>query len=172
MMERSRRPRNCTFCMESLAIYDDKGLGPRPKIVVPCGHCFHQECIDAWLAERRHQNVPCPDCNCRIEKLIPCFCWEADSRGDDENDDAISIRFIPAIQIIIVLLDVISVLIVLLDDTRQFHTTEILALLTALNSYLIAAVTASTPPSWSLYLALIFVNTVGWARKNIITNID
>jgi hypothetical protein len=69
MMERSRRPRNCTFCMDSLASYDDKRLGRRPKIVVPCGHCFHQECIDAWLAERGrpnafgHLNAPCPGCN-------------------------------------------------------------------------------------------------------------
>jgi hypothetical protein len=122
-MESSRHPRNCTICTDSLASYDDEGLGRRPKIVVPCGHCFHQECIDAWLAERGHLNAPCPGCNGPIEKLIPCFCWEAESwearRNDDENDNVISMRvkwFIPLVSITNVLLDAIAALIVASND--------------------------------------------------------
>jgi hypothetical protein len=98
--------------------------------------------------------VPCPCCNCRIEKVIPCFCWEAESwedrRNDYENDNAISIRekwiidnaisirekwYIIAlliIMIIIVFLDIIAVL-VLLDDPSQLHVAEIFALLTIMS---------------------------------------
>jgi hypothetical protein len=137
MMERSRRPRSCTICTDSFASYDYKGRGRRTKIVVPCGHCFHQECIDAWLAERGHLNVSCPGCNYRIERLIPCFCWEADSwedrRNDDENDDVIYVRekwFVPWISILIVLLDAFVVLNILKDNPRQLYALEILALLT------------------------------------------
>lgn len=134
-MEMFRRPRNCTVCTDSLATYDDRGLGRRPKIVVPCGHCFHQECIDLWLTERRNLNVPCPLCNCLIEKVIPCICWEAESCEDsldDENNAVIFIRekwFISMISIIIVLLDVISGL---LNDPWRFHASEILAKFTVM----------------------------------------
>lgn len=48
----------CTICLEKMQEYIFK------QIVLPCGHCFHPECISKWLQESSDQfgNVYCPVC--------------------------------------------------------------------------------------------------------------
>lgn len=50
--------RSCAVCL------DDYLPGDRLRMLQPCNHCFHQECIDAWLRPLR--NALCPVCNARV----------------------------------------------------------------------------------------------------------
>ncbi|CAN6337334.1 unnamed protein product [Urochloa humidicola] len=46
----------CSICISALV------AGEKVKVLPPCGHCFHPECVDAWL--RSHAS--CPLCRCLL----------------------------------------------------------------------------------------------------------
>jgi hypothetical protein len=72
-----RPPRDCSICLESLALYAPL------VVVVPCGHCSHKRCFDEWKAERgkNFRSTPCPCCNQKVERTIIPFFFES---GPDE----------------------------------------------------------------------------------------
>lgn len=46
----------CSICISALV------AGEKVKVLPPCGHCFHPDCVDAWL-----QSQPsCPLCRCLL----------------------------------------------------------------------------------------------------------
>uniref|UniRef100_A0ACD5T9Q3 Uncharacterized protein n=1 Tax=Avena sativa TaxID=4498 RepID=A0ACD5T9Q3_AVESA len=44
------REAECSICISALA------AGDKVKALPPCGHCFHPDCVDAWL--RSHPSCP------------------------------------------------------------------------------------------------------------------
>ncbi|CAL4901236.1 unnamed protein product [Urochloa decumbens] len=46
----------CSICISALV------AGEKVKVLPPCGHCFHPDCVDAWL--RSHAS--CPLCRCLL----------------------------------------------------------------------------------------------------------
>uniref|UniRef100_A0ACD5TG90 Uncharacterized protein n=1 Tax=Avena sativa TaxID=4498 RepID=A0ACD5TG90_AVESA len=48
--EEEEREAECSICISALA------AGDKVKALPPCGHCFHPDCVDAWL--RSHDSCP------------------------------------------------------------------------------------------------------------------
>uniref|UniRef100_A0ACD5U1Z7 Uncharacterized protein n=1 Tax=Avena sativa TaxID=4498 RepID=A0ACD5U1Z7_AVESA len=48
--EEEEREAECSICISALA------AGDKVKALPPCGHCFHPDCVDAWL--RSHASCP------------------------------------------------------------------------------------------------------------------
>lgn len=62
----------CAVCLEPL----------QPGELVrrlPCGHCFHQPCVDPWLLEQRS----CPMCKMDILRHCAVRAWPACSGAGD-----------------------------------------------------------------------------------------
>jgi hypothetical protein len=62
--------------MESLAPHDGRPI----VLAVPCGHCFHEHCLNAWSEVQTAQNrwIPCPCCNQIVLGTNICFSFESD----------------------------------------------------------------------------------------------
>jgi hypothetical protein len=82
-------PRDCTICLESLALHG------RPIVLaVPCGHCLHERCFNAWSAARTAQRtaqnrlIPCPCCNQIVQGTNICFSFESNPDENVENGDS------------------------------------------------------------------------------------
>ncbi|GFH59578.1 hypothetical protein CTEN210_16054 [Chaetoceros tenuissimus] len=82
---------NCTICLEHLSSSTFGCLNP-------CGHYFHQDCYNQWMAtcyNKSYKNkVKCPQCNVESEGFIRSFldlenlCVNDDvSISDDEGDE-------------------------------------------------------------------------------------
>ncbi|PXF48929.1 E3 ubiquitin-protein ligase ATL23 [Gracilariopsis chorda] len=58
--------RTCAVCLE------DYLPGDRLRMLEPCNHCFHQNCIDAWLQPLQPplRKPLCPVCNATVS--LPC----------------------------------------------------------------------------------------------------
>ena len=51
----------CSICLESLSFRGDSGSAVAEEDAVgmlPCGHCFHSDCIAGWL----QREARCPLC--------------------------------------------------------------------------------------------------------------
>jgi len=50
--------KDCSICFET----------NKDSLKLPCGHCFHEECISKWLLEK---SVHCPMCkaDCSVDKV-------------------------------------------------------------------------------------------------------
>uniref|UniRef100_A0ACD5U2N5 Uncharacterized protein n=1 Tax=Avena sativa TaxID=4498 RepID=A0ACD5U2N5_AVESA len=48
--EEEEREAECSICISALV------AGDKVKALPPCGHCFHPDCVDAWL--RSHPSCP------------------------------------------------------------------------------------------------------------------
>jgi hypothetical protein len=46
----------CSICISALV------AGEKVKVLPPCGHCFHPDCVDAWLRSQ----ASCPLCRCPL----------------------------------------------------------------------------------------------------------
>lgn len=46
----------CSICISALE------AGEKVKVLPPCGHCFHPDCVDAWLKSQ----PSCPLCRCLL----------------------------------------------------------------------------------------------------------
>jgi len=46
----------CSICISALV------AGEKVKVLPPCGHCFHPDCVDAWLRSQ----ASCPLCRCLL----------------------------------------------------------------------------------------------------------
>lgn len=46
----------CSICISALL------AGEKVKVLPPCGHCFHPDCVDAWLRSQ----PSCPLCRCLL----------------------------------------------------------------------------------------------------------
>ncbi|XP_062231633.1 RING-H2 finger protein ATL66-like [Phragmites australis] len=46
----------CSICISALV------AGEKVKTLPPCGHCFHPDCVDAWLRSQ----PSCPLCRCLL----------------------------------------------------------------------------------------------------------
>lgn len=46
----------CSICISALV------AGEKVKVLPPCGHCFHPDCVDAWLRSQ----PSCPLCRCLL----------------------------------------------------------------------------------------------------------
>lgn len=47
----------CSICISALV------AGEKVKVLPPCGHCFHPDCVDAWLRSQ----PSCPLCRCLLD---------------------------------------------------------------------------------------------------------
>ena len=52
----------CTVCQDVV----EKGA---VTLHMPCGHCFHKDCLMPWLAEHN----TCPVCRCEVESNSPTY---------------------------------------------------------------------------------------------------
>ena len=43
----------CGICLDKIIIYSP----------LPCGHCFHSDCIFKWI----EKNMSCPECRIKLE---------------------------------------------------------------------------------------------------------
>ncbi|GJN14678.1 hypothetical protein PR202_gb01533 [Eleusine coracana subsp. coracana] len=60
----------CSICIGALV------AGEKVKVLPPCGHCFHPDCVDLWL--RSHPS--CPLCRC----LLVVAAAKPEVNGTDE----------------------------------------------------------------------------------------
>ena len=67
----------CSICLESLTLNSD-------IYTTPCGHVFHHDCIQKWLASG---NQHCSQCrqDCKINEIVKLYFSENDS-GLENND--------------------------------------------------------------------------------------
>jgi hypothetical protein len=68
------RFKDCTICLESLALHG-------PIAVTPCGHCLHKSCYDLWGAActEQHRATTCPFCTQEVlEGQLFCFSFKND----------------------------------------------------------------------------------------------
>ncbi|KAH6801245.1 hypothetical protein C2S52_001709 [Perilla frutescens var. hirtella] len=63
----------CAVCLSSL-------MGERGTRVLPCGHEFHAECVERWLAVPHFKNT-CPICRFCVEGY---YCSSGGSSGEDD----------------------------------------------------------------------------------------
>ncbi|CAN6332747.1 unnamed protein product [Urochloa humidicola] len=64
----------CSICISALV------AGEKVKVLPPCGHCFHPDCVDAWL--RSHAS--CPLCRCLLRPA-----GKPDAAVVNGSDDAV-----------------------------------------------------------------------------------
>ncbi|EES18370.1 RING-H2 finger protein ATL66 [Sorghum bicolor] len=60
----------CSICISALV------AGEKVKVLPPCGHCFHPDCVDAWLRSQ----PSCPLCRCLLAASV------AAAKADGAND--------------------------------------------------------------------------------------
>ncbi|PAN19049.2 hypothetical protein PAHAL_3G245000 [Panicum hallii] len=60
----------CSICISALV------AGEKVKVLPPCGHCFHPDCVDAWLRSQ----ASCPLCRC----LLAAAAKPAAVNGSDD----------------------------------------------------------------------------------------
>ncbi|XP_062179367.1 RING-H2 finger protein ATL66-like [Phragmites australis] len=60
----------CSICISALV------AGEKVKALPPCGHCFHPDCVDAWLRSQ----ASCPLCRCL---LLAAAAAKPDVNGND-----------------------------------------------------------------------------------------
>ncbi|KAJ1263299.1 hypothetical protein BS78_09G172900 [Paspalum vaginatum] len=60
----------CSICISALV------AGEKVKVLPPCGHCFHPDCVDAWLRSQ----PSCPLCRC----LLLAASAKPDANGSDD----------------------------------------------------------------------------------------
>ena len=67
----------CSICLESLTLTSD-------IYTTPCGHVFHHDCIQKWLASG---NQHCSQCrrDCKINEIVKLYFSENES-GLEDND--------------------------------------------------------------------------------------
>lgn len=67
----------CSICLESLTVTSD-------IYTTPCGHVFHYDCIQKWLASG---NQHCSQCrrNCKINEIVKLYFSENESALEDNN---------------------------------------------------------------------------------------
>ncbi len=63
----------CTICQE------DTNVDSRGVIRLPCGHVFHEECLNNWTRE----NPTCP--NCRQSVKVCCKCSRSSRTRNTQN---------------------------------------------------------------------------------------
>ena len=79
---------NCIICFEALS---SSPVGA----VVPCGHCFHQQCFRQWEASSARgsgsRQATCPMCNTKAKVFANLFLdLKANEEEDDDDDDSLS----------------------------------------------------------------------------------
>ncbi len=66
--------RCCSICLHDPLVGDKLSKGR------VCGHVFHQECLDKWLAN----NTSCPYCRRDLEERVPnCACGDPQKAGSN-----------------------------------------------------------------------------------------
>ncbi|KAL6609814.1 hypothetical protein ACP70R_039783 [Stipagrostis hirtigluma subsp. patula] len=63
----------CSICITALV------AGEKVKELPPCGHCFHPDCVDAWLRSQ----PSCPLCRCLLLPAAAAAAAKPDINGND-----------------------------------------------------------------------------------------
>ncbi|CAM0955044.1 unnamed protein product [Alopecurus aequalis] len=69
------REAECSICITALV------AGDKVKALPPCGHCFHPDCVDAWLRSQ----PSCPLCR---TLLLAAGAKPVDAVNGSEHDDS------------------------------------------------------------------------------------
>ncbi|BAH93190.1 RING-H2 finger protein ATL66 [Oryza sativa Japonica Group] len=68
----------CSICISALV------AGEKVKALPPCGHCFHPDCVDAWLRSQ----PSCPLCRSLL-LAAAATAAKPDVNGGDDDDSAV-----------------------------------------------------------------------------------
>ncbi|CAN6327910.1 unnamed protein product [Urochloa humidicola] len=69
----------CSICISALV------AGEKVKVLPPCGHCFHPDCVDAWL--RSHAS--CPLCRCLLRATAAAGGKQPAATAANGSEDAV-----------------------------------------------------------------------------------
>lgn len=84
-----KQPEICSICQDELETRDHNR---KLRELHPCGHIFHESCIDLWFNREGGRNKICPDCRGVVKSITDLVVHERRIRNRNNDEESFARR--------------------------------------------------------------------------------